>query len=144
MKLKAAITEGTPQEVVDAFSSSDFAANFLLFVLPHLGIMNALDRPAEFYVQRPDRTISANGRCGVEVRLTGVSRSNRTPKQFHEALKTLDSLVKRTTYDALTDTEQSVQTFVVMMLDNEVETEPGSGTYSCVLEAEPSWQTKGE
>jgi len=144
MKLKAAITEGTPQEVVDAFSSQEFAANFLQFVLPHLGIKDALDRPAEFYVQRPDRTIAANRRCGVEVRLTGVSRGNRTAKMFHEALKTLDSLVKRTAYEALTAPEQSIQTFVVMMLDDEVETAPGSGIYSCVLEAEPSWQTKGE
>lgn len=144
MKLKAAITDGTPQEVIDELSSKEFAHAFLVAVIGTVfKVDNPLDRPAEFYIQKPDITIQAHTTCGIEVRLTGVSRGTRPASVFHQALSALSVLVEQTVYESLPN-GSGVQIFCVMMLDKEVETSPGSGVYSSVLESEPKMVTKGE
>ena len=57
-----------------------------------LGAKDPASRPAEYYVQVPDETICVEG-YGIEVRLTGVSRSGRKAAQFHAALRDRKSVV---------------------------------------------------
>ncbi len=141
MKLKAVITYGAPQAVVDAMTSRKFLLVYMDEVLSALlGVSNPQERPAEYYVQEPDRTINL-GSLGVELRLTGVSRAGRKSSQFHRALQTLQTLAKASLQEALDGSGHrvGVQVFTVIMLDGEVETEPGSGKYSNTLESEAEW-----
>ena len=143
MKLKAAISDGAPRPLIMAFGSKTFTGRFLTEVVGEaFGVQDPLNRPAEYYVQKPDITIQGGEVIGVEVRLTGVSRGTRPASTFHKALKALEQLVEETTRGSL-PSGVSAQVFVVIMIDDEVETAPGSGTYSSVLEAEPTW-IKGE
>ncbi|MFA6601484.1 MAG: hypothetical protein WCT02_01295 [Candidatus Paceibacterota bacterium] len=139
MKIKAACI-GTPGMVAEALSSSEFAAEVLRAVVCDcLGVENVLQRPAEYYVQKADSGPSPKeGVMGVEVRLSGASRNGRTAKQFHTALKALLQTVSTTVRNAL-DSSQKCQVFVVIMLDGDIETAPGSGKYSSNLESEAVW-----
>ena len=93
MKLKPAITRGVPESIVDAFGSEIFARAFLSEICEKiLGAKDPASRPAEYYVQVPDETICVEG-YGIEVRLTGVSRSGRKAAQFHAALRDRKSVV---------------------------------------------------
>ena len=137
MKGKAVITRGTDEKVIVALSSKKFATSFLTEVLDEcLGVYNPLARPAEFYVQEPDYTISI-GEDGIEFRLTGSGRDTRTPAQFHKALKATHALIKSTIREVLTSGR--IQLFCVIMLDGAIETAPGSGKYSNVIEADAEW-----
>jgi len=145
MQLKAVITRGAPEGLVEAFASELFAGNFLKQVVGAcLGAQEPIKRPAEFYVQEPDRTVCVNGHIGVELRFTGVSRNGRKAKQFHAALTTLETLARQTISHALTSggSLMKVQLFCVLMLDGDVETSPGSGQYSNVLETEAIWVSR--
>ena len=145
MKLKAVVTEGTPHPVVEALRTRGFATNFLVQVATEiLGAENALARPAEFYVQIPDRTIyTGTGEgYGVEIRLTGVSRNGRKAAQFHKALAKLHEIAKEKMAKALNNSQGlRVQLFTVLMLDGDIETSPGSGVYSNMLEHPAEWIT---
>ena len=144
MKLKAVITDGTPEPVVSAMSSKEFASSFLTEVVSEtLGAEDAFQRPAEYYVQVPDRTIFTGGGFGVELRLTGVSRNGRSAKQFHNALKRLHQIAEGVIYYALIRCTPgtSVQLFTVLELDGEIETSPGSGEYSRFIEHPAEWVT---
>lgn len=142
MKIKAACI-GTPKEVVDAFSSNPFVSTVLLRVVEkELGVMNVLSRPAEYYVQKADTgPAPKEGVMGVEVRLSGVSRNGRTPKQFHNALSELVHIVKFT-IEQIIDCDDKCQIFCVIMIDGEVEVKPNSGVYSFNLESMPE-QVRG-
>ncbi len=141
MKIKAACI-GTPQGVAEALSGMAFAASVLHYVIgQNLGVTNVLDRPAEFYVQHADTgPAPKRGVMGVEVRLTGATRDGRTPKQFHEALSGLLTIVKETVEEAL-PTGQQCQVFCVIMIDGQIETAPKSGKYSNALESEAVFVT---
>ena len=149
MKLKAAITEGTPESVVKAMGSKEFAGAFIKTICADiLGATNAIYQPGPYYVQKPDMTVQVLGgkSFGVELRLTGVSRRGRTAKQFHDALNALHDLATGMIREALEPVDKSmkVQLFTVLMLDGDVETSPGSGFYSNVLEAPARWiEAKG-
>jgi len=140
MKLKAAISSDAPGTLFEEFGSPRFANAFLQRVVGDVfGVPFPTLRPAEFYVQVPDRTIRVHDRNGVEVRLTGVSRTGRPAKAFHDALEKLEELVVERALFALQGCpdEDTVQIFIVMMLDGEIETVPGLGHYSSVLERGP-------
>ena len=109
-----------------------------------MGSVSNYKRPAEFYVQEPDRTVCVNGQIGVELRFTGVSRNGRKAAQFHKALNTLETLARQTISHVLTSggSLMKVQLFCVLMLDGDVETAPGSGQYSDVLETEAIWVSR--
>jgi hypothetical protein len=138
VKLKAVVTEGTPEPVVEAIGSQVFATRFLTEVATDiLGAKAALSRPAEYYVQIPDRSIFTGKNAGVELRLSGVSRNGRSAKQFHTALAKLHEIAKEMISNALSSDFNSglcIQLFTVLMLDGDIETAPGSGEYSNVLE----------
>ncbi len=140
MKLKAVITDSAPEALVEAFGGKDFALRFLtLIVGAHLDVLDPINRPAEYYVQEPDRTVCVGNKIGVELRFTGVSRNGRKAERFHKALAALVEIAKETIQSALGHDAQEVQLFCVLMLDGDVETSPGSGKYSSVLESEPLW-----
>ncbi len=142
MKAKAACIGATPA-IVAALSGTPFAARVLTEVVGKaLGVEGAMQRPAEYYVQHADTGAApAEGVMGVEVRLSGVSRDGRSPKMFHEALKSLDAIVQTTVMEALLPGERC-QVFVVIMLDEQIETSPGSRTYSNNLESTAAWVEK--
>lgn len=147
MKLKAAITQGTPESVIEAMGSKKFALLFFKCVCAEtLGATRPEARPAEYYVQVPDVTVNTGGYRGVELRLTGVSRAGRTPKQFHDALDVLHEIAGDMIRQALRSASEvnrhvNIQLFTVIMLDGDVEMTPGSGVYSNVLEMTPEWIT---
>ncbi len=140
MKLKAAITDGAPDELFVAFGAAWFAEAFIDRIATKLlGAKRAMSRPAEYYVQFPDRTIAvANCEIGIEVRLTGVSRAGRSPEVFYKMLEELQRLVRETAKQVLPSNVKA-QIFVVVMLDGDIEVQPGSGRYSSVLESEAVW-----
>lgn len=139
MKIKAACI-GTPQDVADALSGSSFASEALSKVVGDaLGVKDVLNRPAEYYVQTADvGPAPKEGVMGVEVRLTGASRNGRTPKQFYEAMALLVTIVNKVVAHALPG-HMKCQTYCVIMLDSEIETFPGSGSYSRNLESNAEW-----
>jgi hypothetical protein len=139
VKIKAACV-GTPQLVVQALSGTPFASMVLSAVIGRsLGVENVLERPAEYYVQDADVGPAPKaGVMGVEVRLTGASRSGRTPKQFHNALKELYRITREAVRQALSP-GQKCQVFCVIMIDGEIETAAGSGVYSNNLEGPAEW-----
>ncbi|MEK7120695.1 MAG: hypothetical protein AAB840_01245 [Patescibacteria group bacterium] len=139
MKIKAACI-GTPKEVAKSLSGSKFAEEVLSKVIGEaLGVKYVLNRPAEYYVQKTDVGPSPQeNMMGVEVRLTGVSRDGRTPRQFHQAMDTLIAIVNKTVSETL-PTHMRCQTFCVIMIDGEIETSPGNGSFSSNLESEAYW-----
>jgi len=134
MKTKAAIIGGT-DELRDAFSSSAFARIVIGAVIQDiLGVKDALDRPAEYYVQKADQGPAlVEGMSGVEIRITGISRNGRTPKQFHKALAKLEDITEGVVLGVGLDGARC-QIFCVLILDGDVEVRPDSGVYSSVLE----------
>jgi len=104
MKGKAVVSKGINNEVICALSSPKFAESFLTTVVGGcLGVDNPLERPSEYYVQEPDVIIQAKeGYYGVEFRLTGCTRNNRTPSQFHKALVAEHELIKEVISKTLT------------------------------------------
>ena len=143
MKLKAVVSSRAPEDLHEAFASQEFTALFMSQVLAEcLGVENPHLRPAEFYVQRPDESVTIDDHLGVELRLTGVSRDGRKAALFHQALKALELLARQTIIQVLRDqgdSETEIQLFVVIMLDGDIETTPGSGIYSSVLENKACW-----
>ncbi len=142
MKVKPVLTKGMPPEVVKAMSSSKFACWFLDDVVAGaLGVTNPIGRPGEFYMQEPDFSVDTGGGWGVELRLTGVSRSGRKAKQFHEAVRRMHFGAKSFLEEALLSagSSQQIHLFTVLMLDGDIETAPGSGAYSNVLESPAEW-----
>jgi len=137
MKTKAVVIGG-PESLREAFSSHDFARAVLESVVEGiLDVPHVLQRPAEYYVQEADRApaISSTSIIGVEVRMTGISRNGRTAKQFHDALKKLEDIVENTVIATLPHaTAPRCQVFCALMLDGDVETAPGSGVYSSIIE----------
>jgi len=100
-------------------------------------------RPAEFCVQLPTSLVKIGNSIGVELRLTGVSRNGRKAKQFHNALETVHSFTKDMIQRFLTNhnDKTKIQLFTTLELDGDVETPPGSGAYSNVLEHPAEWVT---
>lgn len=142
MKFKAAYTDGVPPGLVKVLESGEFALTLLRQISAEcLGAVKPEDRPAEYYVQTPDVTICANGVLGVEMRLTGVNRNGRAASVFHNALKRLDQVVSKAVSAALREAacDIPIQVFAVIMLDDDIETSPGSGVYSSNLESEAHW-----
>ena len=143
MKGKAVLSRGIPKAVIDELNNQTFVCCFIEDIIKkQLGAKNPLERPAEYYVQEPDFIIQAVS-CyyAVEFRLTGVTRNGRTPSQLHRALNAMHLLVKETIRIALVDStsEERIQMFCVLMLDGDIETRPGSGEYSTVLESDAEW-----
>jgi len=141
MKLKAVVSSKVSREIVDAVGSPEFAYAFMTGIVSGIfGVEDSDRRPAEYYVQMPDRTISL-GPAGVELRLTGVSRGTRSADIFHKALNALHTLAKERLQIAANSLPAGfqVQLFCVLMLDGDIETAPGSGKYSSVLEHDPEW-----
>lgn len=137
MKAKAACI-GTPKGLVDYLSSTEFAAKLLTTVVGNaLGVHDVLDRPSEYYLQNADEGPSASeGKMGVEVRLTGVSRNNRNSKQFKDASVILQTITKSAVKKHI-PRGQRCQVFTVVMCDKEVEI--ASGTYTATIEHEAEW-----
>jgi len=146
MKLKAVISNTAPKALFEAFKSPLFARKFLTEVVGEaLGVENPLARPGEFYVQEPDPIVAIDdsGVWGIELRLTGVSRNGRKAAMFHNALKALNNLARRTIAELFVSegdlSDAKVQLFSVLMLDGEIESAPGSGRYTNVLETPAEW-----
>ena len=148
MKGKAVVSDGIDKAVLGALRTPQFAEEIIRKVMGGcLGAENPLERPAEYYVQFPDLTIQVkDGFYGVEFRLTGATRNDRTPAQFHKALKVEHEIVKTAVSDALKSLGAGVkvQMFVVIMLDGDIETKPGSGVYSNVIESDAEWVSAPE
>lgn len=84
MKLKAVISNTAPDTLFAAFSSKSFATQFLSGVVGDLlGAKSPILRPAEYYVQEPDRIVAVDDTTwGVELRLTGVRWTPYTRHTF--------------------------------------------------------------
>ncbi len=138
MKLKAAITSSAPKRLFDEFGSVEFARRVMLEVLQEcLGAKDPLVRPAEYYLQLPDRTVEVKKGCwGVELRLTGASRGRRRAQQFHTALSKLQEIAADLIKASL-NPRQEAQLFCVLMLDGDIE--DGQGGYTSVLESNAEW-----
>lgn len=112
MKLKAAVAENTPKELVRSFN--DLRREVLdLVVGPCLHRPNF--GPAEFYVQRCDEAVSDELFC--EVRLTGVSRTeDRSEEDFQKALANLVEIYETLIHQNL-PRGQMMQLMVTIMVD---------------------------
>ena len=143
MKVKAVVpvvttaTGDKDQRLMNAFGSVEFAQRVLVGVIGEcLGVERVLERPAEYYVQRPDQMVTLEGKpLGVVVTIGGASRDGRKAKQFHDGLGKLYGLVKETIEQLFAlDETVNVQFFCVIQLDGQIELTPGSGVYGTQLE----------
>ncbi len=139
MKIKACVIGGN-FELHNFLSSSSFSLQVLTKVVQNvLKVENAVKRPAEYYLQNADvGPAPTEGMIGVEVRMTGISRDGRPASAFHQALRVLEQVVSETVIFALSSGTRC-QIFCVLMLDGEIESSPGSGMYTSVLEGKPFW-----
>lgn len=136
MKLSSTVIGPNIPSVAGTLSGPKFAKAVIEEVMANiLGVKDALDRPAEYCVERSNTGASAHGDlCGVHILLNGVSRNGRESKVFHLALKALNALVQKNVFEAL-EPGGRCQVFVTIELDGEVETAPGSKVYSRFLES---------
>ena len=144
MKVKAVVPvdstgsdDSVPKRLMDAFGGAAFARRVLTEVVGEcLGVENVLDRPAEYYVQRPDEMVAIEGKpLGVVVTISGASRDGRKAKQFHTALTKLHGIVMDTIKSLFAlDEAADVQFFCIVQLDGQIELTPRSGTYGTQLE----------
>lgn len=145
MKCKAAISDEAPRELFATFGGAPFAREVLDSVIGDaLGVENPTGSPGEYYVQHPDKTVTVEDDVwGIEVRLTGVSRGSRKAAQFHRAIDALEAICIEHAVAALADTRDGgrAQVFCVIMLDGDIETAPGSGVYTNVIESKAVWVT---
>ena len=144
MKIKACClgTDVKPR-IAGILSSTWFAQEVLTKVIGEaLGVEDVLERPAEYYVQSADTgPAGKTGVMGVEVRLTGASRSGRTPKQFHAAILALDKVVKAAVVQELQGDEKC-QVFCMIMIDGQIETQKGTGDYGNQVESKAVWVSR--
>ncbi len=139
MKFKAVLVGNVPADLRNTISSVEFAK--LLFneiVGKVFGVPYPATRPAEYYMQQPDEGVSVHGSWGVIMNLTGVSRGNRPSKLFHEAIKRLHGPTAELVHKTVGEGNQA-QVFAAIMLDGDIETQPGSGQYSSVIESSAEW-----
>lgn len=131
---------GASEKVVESLNGEEFAESVITRVMGRaLGVQNVLARPAEYYVQPVVKCpVAVKGLTGVSVRLTGVSRDGRPTHMFHSALRELSIIVVGTVRKALIARE-ICQIFCVVVLDDMVETPPGSSKYSSNLEGDAFW-----
>jgi len=143
MKGKAVFNHDIPAPIREQLSSPEFAQEFLAGMGEVFKIEDILSRPAEFYIQLPDETIST-GFCmyGVEFRFTGLSVNGRPCSMFHHALRCLESIVCKHIQIGIQrfgNPDIRVQFFGVLALDAVIETAPASGIYSNLVETTPRW-----
>jgi hypothetical protein len=144
MKFKAVVVGPDDNIIVgdlmQKLGSLDFATEVLQKVADKkLGFGNPLDRPAEAYLQLPDRGMSKE--IGVVMNLTGVSRDGREPKQFHEALQVLHDSTVSVIQEVMNRLEFTcgVQAWTTIMLDGPIPIDKDSGQYSSILESRAEW-----
>lgn len=97
-KIKAAASEGLPDELLAELDSQVFADALLMGVHGKcLHVEKPTRQPAGHYVQKTDITVQIEPNCfGVEVRFSGISVTpTRTDADFHEALAALASLYRQ-------------------------------------------------
>ena len=108
-----------------------------------LGVDNPTGRPAEFRVEMPNYTIPTGrlDEIGFAITLREVTVGSRSLSQLHKAQKTLQQLMVGVVNAAYNDTENPIriQIFASIELDEPVETAPGSGQRSRLLESDPEW-----
>lgn len=141
MKVKAAITEGAPEGLFETFGSKELGAEIMDEVCEDALGAEAHGNPAAFYMQKPDETVNIDDEWGVELRMTGVSRGDRTEEQFNDALTRLHTIAKQAIAKVLKDNEdeddRSVQLFTVLMIDGDVRTD--DGVWTNTHEKGPEW-----
>lgn len=149
MHTQIRITEDMPQDVTEAVTSTEFAEMFTRRIYSGAFQVSApADRPAEYTVERKPVIVANIGykkRLGLVAFISGVSRSGellyshkpRTAETFREvASKVLDLLEERVKFALKGHHEEvsSVDTWVIIELDGEVEVEPGK--FSRLFESE--------
>ncbi len=91
-KFKPVATDNLPADLLAYLDSENFARMLLADVLGGaLNITNALDRPAEHYVQKHDPAISVNGHRGIELTLSKISVGDG--RDFGKALKSMQGVL---------------------------------------------------
>ncbi len=130
MKFKPVLPSGN-KEAFNTLNSPEFEIALLTGVCDKIyGIKDVLERPAEFYVQKPDIRIREGEKVlGTEIRLTGVARNGRTVKQHHDAL--VETAKITSDFLARFGTRE---TFSVLMLDGEIPLLDDPTRYSSVPE----------
>ena len=143
MKIKCVISRHAPKNLwhlLDDESADQWWADVARATMARLGVKNALECPAEFYVQDADTTKQLQpGVFGVELRLTGVSRGTRELPSFIQAVQELFGHLAVRIQEALAGSTDRVQLFVVEMVDKDVRSQDGS--WSQILEVPARWIT---
>ncbi|MDO8633378.1 MAG: hypothetical protein Q7K38_02440 [Candidatus Wildermuthbacteria bacterium] len=138
MKVKAAITEGAPEALMQAIDSPATARQIFALLARDLRVKQKDLGPATHYMQRSDRTIQAwPGKLGCEMRVSGVSVTpHRAPVDFWNAVddlhKFLKSLIVRTAPKGT-----KIQLFVAIMLDSPIRDPQNQMT--TLLESTSEW-----
>lgn len=137
MKIKPAVTEGTPEPVLEALNSKHIARRIYTEVLQGPLRVKSMG-PAEWYIQRADETIEVEeGSFGCEVRLTGVSRNpKRSEQDFWDAREVLERIYRETIEENL-PVGMKMQLFVAIMLDAPIRDERGRDT--TIVEGDAVW-----
>ena len=139
MKVKAAITEGVPEEFVEKMNSPETAQSIFSLLAKHLRVAPEELGPATHYMQEADRTIQLRPRqWGCEVRVSGVSVTHRrAPIDFWEAVDGLHKLIREIIVQEMPKGTR-VQLFVALMLDSPVPT-ASRGNMTTLIESTPEW-----
>lgn len=138
MKVKAAITEGVPQKLIEAIDSADTARQIFVLLAHNLRTAEGELGPATHYMQKSDQTIQVwPGKFGCEVRVSGVSVTyRRAPVDFWNAVSELHKFLKEL-IEKTVPKGTKIQLFAALMLDNPVRDAQGNQT--TLLESTPEW-----
>lgn len=128
------------QKLLEAAQQPDIYRSLFAVVLEgQLGVKGARERPAAYFAQMPDTSVVIDPLyLGVVFQLTGISRGEREPKQFHRAYEIAVTQVKGFV-QAHTPVGTRVQVFVQFCLDHDVPVTKGQGGYSSILDICEEW-----
>lgn len=140
LKIKFTLARHPNMAILAAKAASE-GAFYLKFIEEvvgrHLGVKDALNRPAAYYVQEPDMAVVLKpDKLLAVLQLTGISRGTRSSEQIKEAYAATMQLV-REFVEANVPFGVRVHMMVQFALDAAVEIQPG--VYTALVDYGEEW-----
>ncbi|USN53340.1 MAG: hypothetical protein H6760_04205 [Candidatus Nomurabacteria bacterium] len=141
MRLQITVTNDVDVDVIHRVLKSPAFANKLFHEIVGTLFPEQTVGPAEFMIEEPVRALGCVPETPLGIRLTLLEvRQDRIPvKTFHQLVAKMTELLGTALTAYLGPRAGHVQTCSFLMLDRAIETTPGSGILSTVINSEPRW-----